>query len=80
LSVLQDRVLRRSYTIAMMVEESRILQVCLFKTLQSNLSIVDFDTILMDVMTIADEADSQLKQAVVGFMEAPAIQLAARPD
>jgi hypothetical protein len=64
----------------MMVEESRILQVCLFKTLQSNLSIVDFDTILMDVMTIADEADSQLKQAVVGFMEAPAIQLAARPD
>jgi CheY-like chemotaxis protein len=71
---------RQGYTVAMMVEESRILQVCLFNTLQSNLSIVDFDTVLMDVMTIADEVDSQLKQAVVGFMEARAIQSAARPN
>jgi ActR/RegA family two-component response regulator len=71
---------RQGYSVAMMVEESRILQVCLFNTLQRNLSIVDFDTVLVDVMTIADEVDSQLKQAVVGFMEAPPIQLAARPN
>jgi hypothetical protein len=32
------------------------------------------------VMTIADEVDSQLKQAVIGFMEAPVIQLAATPS
>jgi hypothetical protein len=29
---------------------------------------VDFSTILLDVMVIADEVDSQLKQAVLGFM------------
>jgi CheY-like chemotaxis protein len=71
--------LRRTqgYTVSMMVEESRILQVCLFNTLQNSLSTVDFDTVLLDVMTIADEVDSQLKQAVIGFMEAPVIQLAA---
>jgi DNA-binding response OmpR family regulator len=64
-------VLRRTqgYTIAMMVEESRILQVSIFNTLQNNLPRVDFDTVLLDVMTIADEVDSQLKQAVLGFTE-----------
>jgi DNA-binding response OmpR family regulator len=64
-------VLRRiqGYTIAMIVEESRMLQVSIFNTLQNNLSKVDFDTVLLDVMTIADEVDSQLKQAVLGFTE-----------
>jgi hypothetical protein len=27
--------------------------------------------LLIDVMTIADEVDSQLKQAMLGFMESP---------
>jgi CheY-like chemotaxis protein len=66
-------VLRREqgYSLAMMVEESRLLQVCLFNTLQTNLGFVDFDTVLIDVMTIADEVDSQLKQAVLGFTNEP---------
>lgn len=62
---------KQGYTMAMMVEESRILQVCIFKTLQNNLVTVDFDTVLLDVMTIADEVDLQLKQAVMGFLDAP---------
>jgi hypothetical protein len=33
---------------------------------------VDFSTVLLDVMTIADEVDSQLKQSMLGFMEPPA--------
>jgi hypothetical protein len=37
--------------------------------LQNNLGSVDFSTVLLDVMTIADEVDSQLKQAMLGFME-----------
>jgi hypothetical protein len=37
--------------------------------LQSNLGTVDFENVLLDVMTIADEVDSQLKQAVFGYME-----------
>jgi len=32
---------------------------------------VDFSTLLLDVMTIADEVDSQLKQAMLGFTESP---------
>jgi len=53
----------------MMVEESRILQVSIFRTLQNNLSSVDFSQVLLDVMTIADEVDSQLKQAMFSFVE-----------
>jgi len=64
-------ILRRiqGYTIAMVVEESRMLQVSIFETLQNNLGEVDFSTVLLDVMAIADEVDSQLKQTVLGFME-----------
>jgi DNA-binding response OmpR family regulator len=58
----------QGYTVAMIVEESRILQVSIFNTLQNNLGTVDFSTVLLDVMTIADEVDSQLKQAILGYM------------
>jgi len=60
----------QGYTIAMIVEESRLLQVSIFNGLQNNLAAVNFDTILLDVMTIADEVDAQLKEAVLGFAEA----------
>jgi len=59
----------QGYTAAMIVEESRMLQVSLFNTLQNNLGSVDFSTVLLDVMTIADEVDWQLKQAMLGYME-----------
>ena len=58
---------KQGYTAAMMVEESRILQVSIFHTLQKNLSRVDFSKVLLDVITIADEVDSQLKQAMVSY-------------
>jgi len=56
----------------MIVEESRILQVSIFSTLQRNLSNVDFSTVLSDVVTIADEVDSQLKQAMYSY-DAPVV-------
>jgi ActR/RegA family two-component response regulator len=59
----------QGYTVAMIVEESRILQVSIFNTLQKNLQNVDFSKVLLDVMTIADEVDSQLKQAMLGYMD-----------
>jgi len=63
--------LRRSqgYTSAMLVQDSRILQVTLFGTLQNNLGALDFSLLLPDVMTIADEVDSQLTQAMEGYMD-----------
>ena len=53
----------------MLVEESRILQVSIFNTLQNNLMKVNFSVVLLDVITIADEVDSQLKQAMLCFVE-----------
>ena len=49
----------------MVVEESRILQVSISNTRQNNLRTVDFSEVLLDVITIADEVDSQLKQAML---------------
>jgi DNA-binding response OmpR family regulator len=63
----------QGYSIPMMVEESRILQVSIFETLRNNLSSVDFSLLLTDVMTIADEVDSQLKQTLTSFIEATMI-------
>jgi len=62
----------QGYSIPMIIEESRILQVTLFETLQKNLTSVDFSLLLIDVMTVADEVDSQLKQTIISFTEAPA--------
>jgi CheY-like chemotaxis protein len=61
---------RLGYTAAMLVEESRLLQVCIFHCLQNNLANVDFSVLLTGVMTIADEVDSQLGQAMSSFVAA----------
>ncbi len=69
-AAVQHGTIRQSqgYSIPMIIEESRILQVSIFHTLQKNLSSVDFSLLLTDVMTIADEVDSQLKQTITSFM------------
>jgi len=59
---------RQGYTAAMMVEESRIFQVTIFHTLQKNLGSIDFSVLLLGVMTIADEVDSQLSQAMKSYI------------
>jgi DNA-binding response OmpR family regulator len=61
---------QQGYTPAMLVHESRILQVTLFGTLQSNLRFLDFSRVLPDVMTIADEVDAQLTQSMDSYMDA----------
>jgi CheY-like chemotaxis protein len=68
---------KQGYTAAMVVEESRILQVSIFNTLQNNLARVDFSRVLLDVMTIADEVDSQLKQAMLSYVEPTTPSLSA---
>jgi hypothetical protein len=61
---------RLGYTAAMLVEESRLLQVSIFHCLQNNLVNIDFRFLLIGVMTIADEVDSQLGQAMASFVGA----------
>jgi CheY-like chemotaxis protein len=60
---------RQGYTAPLIVQESRILQVCIFETIQRNLSTVDFSAVLPDIMIIADEVDCQLKQAIESFLK-----------
>jgi DNA-binding response OmpR family regulator len=58
---------KQGYTAAMIVEESRILQVSIFSTLRNNLRTVEFSKLLRDVVVIADEVDSQLRQAMHSY-------------
>jgi hypothetical protein len=60
---------QQGYSAAMLIHESRILQVTIFGTLQGNLKVLDFGALLSDVMTIADEVDAQLTQTMTSFME-----------
>ena len=59
---------KQGYSAAMMVEESRILQVCIFKSLHENLDYIAFPLLLPDVMTIANEVDAQLSRAVACYV------------
>jgi CheY-like chemotaxis protein len=60
---------QQGYTPAMLVHESRILQVTIFGMLQINLESLDFSLLLPDVMTIADEVDAQLTQSMDSYMK-----------
>jgi hypothetical protein len=58
----------QGYTAAMMVEESRMLQVSIFETLQINVEDTEPGVLLLYVMVIADEVDSQLAQAMSSYI------------
>ncbi len=68
---------KQGYSAAMLVEESRMLQVSIFQTLQNNLRTVDFSLLLLDVMVIADEVDSQLAQAMTSYITEGDLTLAS---
>jgi len=59
----------QGYTVPMLVEESRLLQVSIFDTLRINQKSLDADRLMPDVVVIADECDAQLKHTVETFME-----------
>jgi len=57
----------------MVVEESRLLQACLFSTLHKNTTDLNYEKLLQDVVTIADEVDAQLKQQMLRYIAANAV-------
>jgi hypothetical protein len=59
---------RQGYTAVMIVEESRMLQVSVFYTLQKKPTRIHFSVLLTEVMTIADEIDSQLSHAMTSYV------------
>ena len=64
---------KQGYTVAMMIEESRLLQVCVFTALHKSSNQLDFTKLLPDVVTIADEVDAQLKRQTVCYTAANAV-------
>jgi len=71
-----ERRFAQGYSASMLVEESRIFQVTTFRTLHIHHRRLNQEQVLLDVMTIADEADSQLAETVRAFMAARAATLA----
>ena len=67
---------RQGYPVEMLIEESRLLQVCIFSRLHKNVRNLEFTKLLPDVVTIADEVDAQLKQQMQHFKAA---DVAAKP-
>jgi hypothetical protein len=62
---------RQGYAPAMLIHESRILQVTIFGTLQKNLNALDSSLLLSDIMTIADKVDAQLTQTMTSVVGNP---------
>jgi hypothetical protein len=58
---------KQGYSAAMLVEESRILQVSIFDTLRKDDPVGNIAALLSEVMVIADEADLQLAEAMTSF-------------
>jgi hypothetical protein len=56
--------------VAMVVEESRLVQISIFTALHKNVQYLELSTLLPDVVTIADEVAKRLKQQVLRFMAA----------
>jgi hypothetical protein len=58
---------KQGYSAAMMVEEARMLQIGIFKSLHDNLDHIEFHLLLPDVMRIANEVDAQLSRAMACY-------------
>jgi hypothetical protein len=58
----------QGYSVPMLVEESRLLQVSIFHTLRRFQKSLDPNLMMSGVIIIADECDAQLKHSVETFM------------
>jgi len=59
----------QGYSVPMLVDESRLLQVSIFDTLRRHQEGIDLRTMMSGVVIIADECDAQLKDTVETFMD-----------
>jgi hypothetical protein len=55
-----------------------LLQVTIFSIPHKNVKLLDFNTLLPNVVTIADEVDAQLKQQMLWFVAADVAKLIKR--
>lgn len=69
---------KQGYSVAMAVEESRLLQVTIFSTLHKHMKTLEFGSLLPQIVVIADEVDAQLKEQMLRFMAAESLSTAKR--
>lgn len=60
--------LKQGYSVAMVIEESPLLEVCLFTTLHKNSKSLNYAKLQLEIVTITDEVDRQLKQQVLLYV------------
>ena len=67
----KHRMLRREpgYSFPMLMEQSRILQGIIFKIRKNNLLSLDVRKLLLDVIPVADELDSQIETGDFRYCE-----------
>ena len=58
---------KQGYSAAILVEEARMLQISIFKSLNDNLDHVEVHLLLPDVMRIVNEVDAQLSLAMACY-------------
>jgi hypothetical protein len=58
---------KQGYSAGMLVEEARMLQISIFKSLHDNLDHIEFHLLLPDVMRIANEVDAQLSRSMACY-------------
>lgn len=71
---------QQGYSVPMLVEESRLLQVSIFDTLRRNQEKLDLTLMMSGVVIIADECDAQLKDTVETFMDLEESEGDERPE
>ena len=67
----------QGYSVPMLVDESRALQVAIFSTLNAHQSKMNHNQMLLDIIVIADEVEMQLMETVRGLMAAKTAKVAA---
>jgi hypothetical protein len=60
----------------MLIEESRLLQVCIFTILHKHVKHLDFKLLFLDIATIADEVDARLRQQMHCYKAANVAKIA----
>jgi CheY-like chemotaxis protein len=57
----------QGYSVAMLIAESRMLQISIFEILRRNLDCINCSTLLDSLMVIADGVEAELQQTVSGY-------------
>ena len=69
----------QGYSVAMLIAESRMLQISIFEILRRNLDCINCSTLLDNLIVIADGVEAELQQTVSGYFAPSSGQLPVLP-